>query len=63
MKQWSHDRPIPIKLSVYLERTTIKAIVDLKFNYGERVANLRLADKGLSIMSCRGLTSTEMERI
>ena len=63
MKQWSHDRRILIKLSVYLERTTIKAIVDFKFNHGERVAHLRLADKGLSIMSCRGRTITEMERI
>jgi hypothetical protein len=32
MKQWSHDRCIPIKTSMYLEGTTIKALIKLKFN-------------------------------
>ncbi len=56
MKQWSHDRCIPIKTSMYLEGTTIKALIELKFNSGEGVTHLSSADKGLSIMCCRGLT-------
>jgi hypothetical protein len=32
MKQWSHDRCIPIKTSMYLEGTTIKALIEHKFN-------------------------------
>ncbi len=63
MNRWAHDRHIPINTSVYLERTTIKAIMELKFNPGEGVAHLSLADKGLTIMACRGHTSAEMERI
>ncbi len=35
MKQWFHDRHIPIKVSMYLEETTIKALIELKFNPGE----------------------------
>ncbi len=63
MKQWSHERRIPIKTSMYLEGTTIKALIKLKFNPGEGVAHLSSADKGLSIMCCRGCTSAETERI
>jgi hypothetical protein len=63
MKQWSHDRRIPIKMSMYLEGTTIKAFIELKFNPGEGVAHLSSADKGLSIMCCRGRTSSETKRI
>jgi hypothetical protein len=59
MKQWSHDRCIPIRMSMYLEGTTIKALIELKFNPGEGVAHLSSADKGLSIMCCRGRTSSE----
>jgi hypothetical protein len=63
MKQWSHDRQIRIKMSIYLEGATIKALVELKFNPGEGVAHLSSADKRLSIMCCQGHTSTETERI
>jgi hypothetical protein len=63
MKQWSHDRRIPIKLRVYLEGTIIKALVNLKFNPGEGVAHLSFAGKGLSIMYCQGRTSTKTGRI
>jgi hypothetical protein len=48
---------------MYLEGTTIKALIELKFNLEEGVAHLSSADKGLSIMCCRGCTSAEMERI
>jgi hypothetical protein len=63
MKQWSHDRCNPIKTSMYLKGTTIKALIKLKFNPGEGVAKLSSADKGLSITCCRGCTSSETERI
>ncbi len=63
MNRWAHDRHIPIDTSVYLEGTTIKAIMELKFNPGEGVAHLSSADKGLSIMACRSRTSTETEQI
>jgi hypothetical protein len=63
MNRWAHDHHIPINTSVYLEGTTIKAIMELKFNLGEGVAHLSLADKGLTIMACRGGTSTETEWI
>ena len=63
MNRWVHERHIPIDSSVYLEGTTIKAIMELKFNPGEGVAHLSLADKGLSIMACRSQTSTETEQI
>jgi hypothetical protein len=59
MKQWLHDRRIPINTSIYLEGKTIKAIVDLKFNPGEGVAHILSAPKGLSFMSCWGRTSAK----
>jgi hypothetical protein len=37
--------------------------VDLKFNPGEGVAHLNSAAKGLSILSCRGHTTGEIERL
>ena len=63
MNRWAHDRHIAIDSSVYLEGTTIKAILELKFNPGEGVAHLSSADKGLSIMACRNRTSAETEQI
>jgi hypothetical protein len=54
---------IPIDSSMYLEETTIKAIMELKFNPAKGVAHLSLADKGLPIMACRGCTSSKMEQI
>ncbi len=63
MNRWAHDRHIPINTSVYLEGTTIKATIELKFNPGDGVAHLSSADKGPTIMACRGRTSTEKERI
>jgi hypothetical protein len=39
----------------------VKAIVDLRFNPGEGVAHLNSAAKGLSILSCRGRTTGEIE--
>ncbi len=35
MNRWAHNRHIPIDTSVYMEGTTIKAIMELKFNPGE----------------------------
>ncbi len=49
--------------SIYLEQETIKAIVYLKFNPGERVAHISSASIGLSILTCRARTSAETERI
>jgi hypothetical protein len=63
MNRWAHSRHIPIDSSVYLEGTTIKAIMELKFNPWEGVAHLSLADKGLSIMACQSQTSAETEQI
>ncbi len=63
MTRWARDRHIPIDSRVYLEGTTIKAIMELKFNPGEGIAHLSSADKGLTIMACRGRTSAETERI
>ena len=57
--RWAHECHIPIDSSVYLEGKTIKAIMELKFNLGEGLAHLSLADKGLSIMACRSRTSTK----
>jgi hypothetical protein len=63
MNRWAHDCHIPINTNVYMEGTTIKAIMELKFNPGEGVAHLRSADKDLTIMACWGCTSAAMERI
>jgi hypothetical protein len=63
MNRWAHNRHIPIDTSVYLEGTTIKAIMELKFNPGEGVAHLSSADKGLAIMACWSRTSVETEQI
>ena len=63
MTRWARNRHIPIGSSIYLEGATIKAIMELKFNLGEGVAHLSSADKGLTIMVCRGRTSAETERI
>jgi hypothetical protein len=48
MNCWAHDRHIPINTRVYLEGTTIKAIMELKFNQGEGVAHLSSANKKVS---------------
>ncbi len=40
MNRWSHDHQIPIHMSVYLEGTTIKVIMELKFNPGEGVVHM-----------------------
>jgi hypothetical protein len=63
MNRWSYDHQIPINTSVYLEGTTIKTIIELKFNPGEGVAYLSSADKGLSIMACHARTSAKTEWI
>ncbi len=63
MTRWARDRHIPIDSSIYLEGAMVKAIMELKFNPGEGVAHLSSADKGLTIMACRGRTSAETERI
>ena len=63
MNRWAHDRHILIDSSVYLEGTTIKAIMELKFNPGEGAAHLSSSDKGLSIMACWSRTSAETEQI
>ncbi len=63
MMEWSYDRRIPIDTSIFLDADVVKAIVELKFNPGKGVAHLSSALKGLSIMSCRGRTTREIERI
>jgi hypothetical protein len=63
MKQRSCDCWIPFNTSIHLEGEMIKAIVDPKFNPGERVAYILSASKGLSIMSCRGHTSAKTKCI
>ena len=63
MKQSIYDRRIEIDKSIYLEQDTIKAIVYLKFNPGERVAHISSASMGLSILTCRARTSAETECI
>jgi hypothetical protein len=40
------EQHIPINSSIYYDGTTIKAIMELKFNPGEGVAHLSSADKG-----------------
>ena len=62
MTDWSYQRRIPIDMGVFLDVDLVKAIVELKFNPGEGVAHLNSATKGLSILSCRGRTSGEIER-
>jgi hypothetical protein len=63
MPRLARDCHIPINSSIYLEGATIKAVMELKFNPGEGVAHLSSADKGLTIMACRGRTSVETEHI
>jgi hypothetical protein len=63
MNRCAHDHHIPINTTVYIEGTTIKAIMELEFNPGEGVTHLSLANKGLRIMACRGCTSAETEQI
>jgi hypothetical protein len=63
MKQWSFDHHIPINTSIYLERETIKVIIELRFNLSEGVTHLALATKRLSILSCHARTSAETEQI
>jgi hypothetical protein len=62
MMEWGYDCQIPIDTGVFLDIEVVKAIVDLKFNPGEGVAHLNSAAKGLSILSCRGRTTREIER-
>ena len=63
MMEWGYDHQIPIDTGVFLNVEVVKAIVDLKFNPGEGVAHLSLAAKGLSILSCWGRTTGEIERL
>jgi hypothetical protein len=61
MLEWGYDRRIPIDTGIFLDGEVVKAIVDLKFNPREGVAHLNSAAKGLSILSCRGRTTGEIE--
>ena len=61
MMEWGYDSQIPIDTGVFLNIEVVKAIVDLKFNPGEGMAHLNVAGKGLSILSCRGRTTGEIE--
>jgi hypothetical protein len=63
LTRWARGHHIPIDSSMYLEGTTIKAIMELKFNPGEGVAHLSLSDNALSILACRGRTSVKTEQI
>jgi hypothetical protein len=54
---------ISIDNGIYLEQDTMESILDLRFNPGEGVAHLQLAEKGLSILCCRALASHETEEI
>jgi hypothetical protein len=63
MMEWGYNRRIPIDTGVFLDVEVVKAIINLKFNPGEGVAHLSLAAKGLSILSCRGRTTGEIERL
>jgi hypothetical protein len=63
MKNYAYDCRILINTSIYLEKETIKAIVELRFNPGEGVAHLASASKGLSILACRARTTQETERV
>ena len=63
MKDWGYDRRIPIDTGVFLDVDVVKSIVELKFNPGDGVAHLNSAAKGLSILSCRGRTTGEIERL
>ncbi len=46
MSRWAHDRRIPIDTSVYLEGTTIKAIIELKLKPGRRGGTPELGRQG-----------------
>ena len=48
---------------MFLDVDVVKSIVDLKFNPGDGVAHLNSAAKGLSILSCPGRTTGEIERL
>ena len=63
MKDWGYDRRIPIDTGVFLDVDVVKSIVELKFNPGDGVAHLNSAAKGLSILSCQGRTTGEIERL
>jgi hypothetical protein len=63
MMEWGYDRQISIDTGVFLDVEVVKAILDLKFNPGEGVTHLNLAAKGLSILSCQGRTTREIERL
>ncbi len=63
MLEWAHDRQIPIDTGIFLDGDVVKAIVEQKFNPGEGVAHLNSAAKGLSILSCRGRNTGEIERL
>jgi len=63
MMEWGYDRQIPIDTGVFLDVEVVKAIVHLKFNSGEGVAHLNSAGKELSILSCRGRTTGEIEHL
>ena len=63
MMEWGYDCRIPIDTGMFLDGDVVKAIVDLKFNPGEGVAHLNSVAKGLSILSCRGWTTWEIEQL
>ena len=60
---WAHNQHILIDSSVYLKGATTKAVMELRFNLEGGVIHLSLADKGLTIMACRGRPSAKFERI
>jgi hypothetical protein len=61
MSEWARNNGVTADTSAYIEDENLKAIMNLQFNPGDGAANLPTLHKGLSLLTCRGRTMTEVE--
>ena len=61
MKEWATRMSVEIDDSVYFNKSTIKDIVNLRFNPGGCLATFKSADKGISFLACTVHTEDETE--
>jgi hypothetical protein len=63
MSQWSKTTGKDIDKAPFFTEQTVKDIVSLNFNPGEAVPTFSLAQRGISILTCRPKLAQEVESI
>ena len=63
MEAWSAAHGEPIDVGVYLTKTQIDDILNMRFDPGNASATYRSAEKNMSILACRPWTADDIEEL